>query len=83
MDGKGRFMDNIFIERLWRSLKHECIYLEELAGGHMLTARLSWWFSYYNQQRPHSALNGQTPDQFYFNNRRSNSNQVKLLRTAA
>lgn len=83
MDGKGRFMDNIFIERLWRTLKYECIYLEEFIGGHMLKSRLSWWFNYYNQRRPHSALSDQTPDQFYSNKRRSNLNQVKLLRTAA
>ena len=82
MDGKGRFMDNIFIERLWRSLKYECIYLEEFTGGHQLRSRLSWWVNQYNQERPHSTLNDQTPDMAYFNIRRENLNQVQLLNNA-
>ena len=65
MDGRGRFMDNIFIERLWRSLKYEAIYLHEIAGG--LTARrlIRDWVRFYNAERPHAALDGRTPAEAY------------------
>ena len=65
MDGRGRFMDIVFIERLWRSLKYEAVYLHEIADG--LTARrLSCdWIAFYNTERPHSALGGRTPAEAY------------------
>ena len=65
MDGRGRFMDNIFIERLWRSLKYEAIYLHEIADG--LTARhlIRDWVRFYNAERPHAALGGRTPAEAY------------------
>ena len=65
MDGRGRCMDNIFIERLWRSLKYEAVYLHEIADG--LTARrvIADWIGFYNTERPHSALGGQTPAEAY------------------
>ena len=58
-------MDNIFIERLWRSLKYEAIYLHEIADG--LTARrlIGEWVSFYNTERPHSAIGGRTPVEAY------------------
>ena len=65
MDGRGRWMDNVFIERLWRSLKHECIYLHAFETGSELRAGLSRWISYYNARRPHSTLAGHTPDEAY------------------
>ena len=65
MDGRGRWMDNVFIERLWRSLKYECVYLHAFETGSELRAGLSWWIGYYNSQRPHSTLAGQTPDEAY------------------
>jgi putative transposase len=65
MDGRGRWMDNVFIERLWRSLKYECVYLHAFETGSELRAGLSRWISYYNTQRPHSALAGRTPDEAY------------------
>jgi len=65
MDGRGRWMDNVFIERLWRSLKYECVYLHAFETGSELRAGLSSWISYYNAQRPHSALAGRTPDEAY------------------
>ena len=65
MDGRGRWMDNVFIERLWRSLKYECIYLHAFETGSELRAGLSKWIGYYNAGRPHSALAGQTPDEAY------------------
>ena len=65
MDGKGRWMDNVFIERLWRSLKYECIYLHAFETGSELRAGLSNWIGYYNARRPHSTLAGRTPDEAY------------------
>ena len=65
MDGRGRCMDNIFIERLWRSMKYECVYLNAFETGLELRAGLTRWISYYNTARPHSALAGRTPDEAY------------------
>ena len=65
MDGRGRWMDNVFIERLWRSLKYECVYLHAFETGSELRAGLSRWISYYNSRRPHSTLDGRTPDEAY------------------
>jgi putative transposase len=65
MDGRGRWMDNVFIERLWRSLKYECIYLHAFETGSDLRAGLTFWISYYNARRPHSMLAGRTPDEAY------------------
>ena len=61
MDGRGRWMDNVFIERLWRSLKYEAVYLQELADGFAARARVAEWLAFYNHVRPHSALGGRTP----------------------
>jgi putative transposase len=61
MDGKGRFLDNIFIERLWRSLKYECIYLRTFSGGRDARSGIGRWIDFYNHQRPHSAHGGRTP----------------------
>jgi putative transposase len=55
MDGRGRWMDNVFIERLWRSVKYECVYLHAFETGSELRAGLGRWFTYYNHQ-PHSPL---------------------------
>ena len=65
MDGRGRWMDNVFIERLWRSLKYECVYLHAFETGSELRAGLRWWIDYYNGRRPHSSLAGRTPDEAY------------------
>ena len=65
MDGKGRWMDNVFIERLWRSLKYECVYIHAFETGSELRAGLTRWITYYNTNRPHSALGGATPDEAY------------------
>jgi putative transposase len=66
MDGRGRWMDNVFIERLWRSLKYECIYLHAFETGSELRAGLTRWIGYYNTRRPHSRLAGRTPDDAYW-----------------
>ena len=65
MDGRGRWMDNVFIERLWRSIKYECVYLHAFETGTELRAGLAKWIRHYNTQRPHSALAGRTPDEVY------------------
>ena len=58
--------DNVFIERLWRSLKYECVYLHAFETGSELRAGLTWWINYYNARRPHSMLAGRTPDDAYW-----------------
>jgi len=65
MDGKGRWMDNVFIERLWRSLKYECVYLRALESGSQARVEISAWMEFYNRARPHSTFNGQTPAEVY------------------
>ena len=65
MDGKGRWMDNVFIERLWRSLKYECVYLNAFENGTQARQQIGAWLNHYNQNRPHSTFNGQTPDEVY------------------
>ena len=66
MDGRGRWMDNVFIERLWRSLKYECVYLHAFETGPALHTGLLRWIAHYNTTRPHSALAGRTPEEAYF-----------------
>jgi len=65
MDGKGRWMDNVMIERLWRSLKYECVYLRELETGSQARNELAKWFRFYNWQRPHSTFDGKRPMEIY------------------
>lgn len=69
MDGKGRFLDNIFVERLWRSLKYECVYLHAWSGGSEARRGIGAWIDFYNQRRPHTALAGRTPDAVYWQHR--------------
>jgi putative transposase len=61
MDGRGRFMDNIFIERLWRSIKYEEVHLKAYADGREARAGIGSWMTFYNFRRPHQAMNNQTP----------------------
>jgi len=65
MDGRGRCMDNIFIERLWRSLKYEAVYLHEMTDGFAAKRVIDKWMGFYNTTRPHSALGGATPREAY------------------
>lgn len=65
MDGRGRCMDNIFIERLWRSLKYEAIYLTEMTDGFTALRVIRYWISFYNTVRPHSSLDGRSPMDVY------------------
>ncbi len=66
MDGRGRALDNVFIERLWRSLKYECIYLQEFFNVQDLNKNLHCYFDYYNNSRMHQGLNYKTPAQIYY-----------------
>ena len=61
MDGRGRWIDNVFIERLWRSLKYEDIYLKGYADGHDAKRGIADWITFYNHRRPHQALANRTP----------------------
>ncbi|WP_085978290.1 IS3 family transposase [Roseobacter sp. MED193] len=66
MDGRGRYLDNIFIERLWRSLKQEAVYLHEITNGFQAKRIIDDWIGFYNAERPHTALDKRTPDAAYF-----------------
>lgn len=67
MDGRGRAFDNIFVERLWRSVKHEDVYLNGYATMGELLIGLTKYFTFYNEERPHQALGNQTPQSVYRN----------------
>jgi len=67
MDGKGCWRDNVFVERLWKSVKYEEVYLRAYASVSEAKAGLARYFAFYNTRRPHSSLDRLTPDQFYFN----------------
>lgn len=69
MDGRGRCHDNIFVERLWWTVKHEWVYLRPCADGRAQKASLAACFDWYNRRRPHQALSWQTPDEAYFGQR--------------
>jgi putative transposase len=66
MDGKGRWIDNVMIERLWRSLKYECVYLHAFETGSEIRHGLKKWIELYNTRRPHSSLDDRTPDEAYW-----------------
>jgi putative transposase len=67
MDGKGRWIDNKYIERLWRSIKYEAVYLHSLESMNQAREVLKNYISFYNERRPHQSLGYKTPDQVYFN----------------
>jgi putative transposase len=66
MDGRGRWIDNVFVERLWRSVKYEDIYLHAYETPREVTAALTRYFTFYNAARPHQSLEYRTPDELYF-----------------
>jgi len=66
MDGRGRALDNVFIERLWRTVKYEDIYLKDYESARHLADGLTWYFEFYRNERPHSSLGYQTPGEVYF-----------------
>ena len=65
MDGKGRAMDNIMVERLWRSVKYEEVYLKEYPSVRELRQSLKRYFAFYNNDRPHQSFHGMTPAEVY------------------
>ena len=67
MDGKGAWRDNVFVERLWRTVKYEEVYLRAYASVSEARASIGRYLGFYNGTRPHSSLGGQTPDQAYLN----------------
>ena len=69
MDGKGRWVDNVFVERLWKSVKYEHVYRHAYESVSDARQQLARYFEFYNARRPHSSLGGQTPDTAYFGNR--------------
>jgi len=66
MDGRGRFLDNVFVERLWRTVKYEDIYLRDYDTGWALEEGLEAYFEFYRWERPHSSLNYRTPGEVYY-----------------
>ena len=66
MDGKGRWVDNVFVERLWKSVKYEEVYLHAYDSVAEARQGLQRYFKFYNERRPHSSLDGKTPDSVYF-----------------
>jgi putative transposase len=66
MDGKGAWRDNLFVERLWKSVKYEEVYLHAYASASEAQQGLARYFTFYNSGRPHVALDGRTPDMVYF-----------------
>jgi putative transposase len=67
MDGKGCWRDNVFVERLWKTIKYEQVYLHAYATVSEARAKLTTYLEFYNRRRPHTALDGRTPDDVYFN----------------
>jgi putative transposase len=65
MDGKGRWVDNVFVERLWRSVKYECVYLQEWENVLAVKEALHAYFQFYNYDRPHQSLSGLTPSHIH------------------
>jgi putative transposase len=76
MDGKGAWRDNRMIERLWRSLKYECVYLNAFETGSEMRAGIGKWMDYYNSERPHSTHGLLTPDEAY-------ASKIQPMRIAA
>ena len=69
IDGVGRAIDNVFIERLWRTIKYDHIYLNPVENGNILREGLELFIDYYNEERPHSSLDDATPDEVYYQSR--------------
>ena len=77
MDGRGRALDNVFVERLWRSVKWEEVYLKDYADVADAVQNLSWYFQFYNHERPHQSLGYRTPAAVYFGNKERVQQQKK------
>lgn len=82
MDGKGRFLDNIFVERLWRSQKYECVHLHAWETGSEAKAGVRKWIEFYNHKRPHSALGGKPPAVVYWQTNETTNPDQQVQRVA-
>ena len=78
MDGKGRWIDNVMVERLWRSVKYEEVYLKAYSSVTDAKKQLSAYFEFYNLKRPHSSLDKMTPDEFYYDHLPQQNKVAKL-----
>lgn len=78
MDGRGRAMDNIFNERLWRSVKYEEVYLKDYQSVHEAKQGINDYMTFYNQERPHQSLNYKTPAEVYFDTNKKGK-QVQIV----
>ena len=82
MDGRGRWMDNVFIERLWRSVKYEEIYINGCVNIPSQKSALEKWFTRYNEWRPHQALGNQTPAAVHAQKRKEDNERICEKRVA-
>jgi putative transposase len=82
MDGKGGFLDNIFIDRLWRTLKYKCVYLYAWETGSEAKVVIQKWMIFYNHQRPHSALGGRPPAVVYWRRSETTNLDQQVQRVA-
>lgn len=82
MDGKGRFLDNIFVEHLWRNLKYECVYQQAWETGLEAKIGVGKWLKFYNRKRPHSALGGKSPAMVYWPRRNETETDQQAQRVA-
>jgi len=80
MDGKGRATDNIFTERLWRSLKYEEVYLKEYTSPKEARREINRYLEFYNYSRPHQSLDYQTPAEIYFQQKNNTFREVACAR---
>ena len=83
MDGRGRALDNIFVERLWRTVKYEYVYLQEIQSVHEVKLGLQDFFHFYNHERFHQSLNYRTPAQVYLGSSHDNGNGICVYQPAS
>jgi putative transposase len=82
MDGKGRFLDNIYVERLWRALKYEYVFLRAWETGSEAKAGVRKWIKFYNYKHPHSALGGKPPAVIYWQRNETTNLDQQVQRVA-
>lgn len=83
MDGRGRALDNIFVERLWRTVKYEYVYLQEIQSVHEVKLGLQDFFHFYNHERFHQSLDYRTPAQVYLGSSHDNGNRIRVYQPAS
>jgi putative transposase len=83
MDGRGRALDNIFVERLWRTVKYEYVYLQEIQSVHEVRLGLQDFFHFYNHERFHQSLDYRTPAQVYLGSLQDNGDRIRVYQPAS